>query len=354
MANPAGTSHVYVGTAARIPGAASGIFRQTVGSDRWEHLDKGLPERMDVQAITIHPTDSNLIYAGSQNGPYRSRDGGASWEKLPFPDENLEVWSILIHPRDSRIMYLGTSPVAVYRSDNGGDSWRKLPRVASPGRVKMNFPCRVTRLAIDPSNPDEIYAGLEVDGVLRSRDRGETWEDIGQDLVTLAQRPHLKSQIASDTENEGMLDTHALTVSSALPGTVFLAVRMGLFRSADRGQTWQDMEIGRFSPLTYARDVVVSPHNPSTLVAALSPAARSTDGSLYRRRSRPVVAAHRPRDQGREHDDGRRAPSARSRPGLQRRPPGPGLRHARRRQELEGMAAAAGGQGRLRGRVRVS
>ena len=79
-----------------------------------------------------------------------------------------------------------------------------------------------------------------------------------------------------------MLDTHALTVSSAQPGTVFLAVRMGLFRSADRGKTWEDMEIGRFSPLTYARDVVVSPHNPKTLVAALSPAARSTDGSLFR------------------------------------------------------------------------
>jgi photosystem II stability/assembly factor-like uncharacterized protein len=281
MANPSGTSHVYVGTAARVPGALSGIFRQSVGSDQWERLTKGLPERMDVQAITIHPNDSSVIYAGSQDGPYRSRDGGASWEKLPFPDHGLEVWSILIHPRDPRTMYLGTSPVAVYRSDNGGDSWRKLPRVASPGRVKMNFPCRVTRLAIDPSSPDEIYAGLEVDGVLRSRDRGETWEDIGDDLVKLAQRPHLKSRIASDTENEGMLDTHALTVSSAQPGTVFLAVRMGLFRSADRGTTWQDMEIGRFSPLTYARDVVVSPHNARTLVAALSPAARSTDGSLY-------------------------------------------------------------------------
>ena len=186
MANPSGTSHVYVGTAARIPGALGGIFRHTVGSDQWELLGKGLPERMDVQAITIHPTDSSVIFAGSQNGPYRSRDGGASWEKLPFPDEGLEVWSILVHPRDPRTMYLGTSPVAVYRSDNGGDTWRKLPGVTSPGRVKMNFPCRVTRLAIDPSNPDEVYAGLEVDGVLRSRDRGETWEDVGQDLVKLA------------------------------------------------------------------------------------------------------------------------------------------------------------------------
>src|SRR5207244_11471702 len=124
-----------------------------------------------------------------------------------------------------------------------------------------------------------VYARLEVEGVISSPDPGETWEDVGQDLVNLAQRPDLKSKIGSDTENEGMLDSHALTVSSALPGTVFLAVRMGLFRSTDRGSTWQDMEIGRFSPLTYARDVVVSPHNPRTLVAAVSPADRSTDGS---------------------------------------------------------------------------
>src|SRR3989442_5091801 len=145
----------------------------------------------------------------------------------------------------------------------------------------MGFPCRVPGLGIDPTYPDEIYAGLEVDGVLRSRDRGETWEDVGHDLVKLAERPHLKSRIASDTENEGMLDSHALTVSSAQPGTVFLAVRMGLFRSADRGQTWQDMEIGRFSPLTYARDVQVSPHNARTLWAALIPAPRNKDRSLY-------------------------------------------------------------------------
>ena len=178
MANSSGLSHVYVGAAARMRGALSGIFRQSAGSDHWELLRKGLPERMDVQTITIHPTDANVIFAGSQNGPYRSRDRGDSWEKLPFPDPGLEVWSILIHPRDPRVMYLGTSPVAIYRSDNGGDSWRKLPRVISPNRVQMGFPCRVIRMAIDPSNPDEVYAGLEVDGVLRSRDRGDSWEKL--------------------------------------------------------------------------------------------------------------------------------------------------------------------------------
>src|SRR5260370_16760774 len=79
-----------------------------------------------------------------------------------------------------------------------------------------------------------------------------------------------------------MLDGHALTCSAAAPGTVFLANRMGLFRSNDRGEHWQDMEINRFSPLTYGRDIRVSPHDPKVMYACLSPAARSTDGSIYR------------------------------------------------------------------------
>jgi photosystem II stability/assembly factor-like uncharacterized protein len=137
-------------------------------------------------------------------------------------------------------------------------------------------------MTADPSNPDEIYAGVEVGGVMRSLDGGETWSDCSEHLVKLAEQQHLKSKIGSDTEIEGMMDTHALTMSAAQPGTVFLAVRMGLFRSADRGMTWEDMQIGRFSPLTYARDVQVAPQNSRVIYACLSPAARSRDGSLYR------------------------------------------------------------------------
>jgi hypothetical protein len=59
---------------------------------------------------------------------------------------------------------------------------------------------------------------------------------------------------------------------------------MGLFRSIDRGVSWEDMEIGRFSPLTYSRDIRVAPQDPRTLYACFSPAARSEDGSVYRSR----------------------------------------------------------------------
>ncbi len=78
------------------------------------------------------------------------------------------------------------------------------------------------------------------------------------------------------------MDTHALAVSPSLPGTVFLANRMGLFRSPDRGETWLPMDIGRFSDLTYARDLKVFPHDPHTFLAALSDSAGGNAGSLYR------------------------------------------------------------------------
>jgi len=286
MAHPAGPSHVFVGAArelgARDPSRPpGGLYRWSAGAGRPERLTKGLPDPVDVQAITPHPTDPGVIYLGTRSGPYRTTDRGERWERLAFP-EGVEVWSILVHPTDPRILYAGTSPVGVYRSDNGGETWRRLPKAVQPDRVTMAFPCRVMRLAADPARPDEIYAALEVGGAMRTLDGGETWEDCSADLLKLAERPHLKSRIQSDTDTEGMLDGHALTVSAARPGTVFLAVRMGLFRSADRGASWADMEVGRFSPLTYARDVRVSPHDPRVLYACLSPAARSEDGSLYR------------------------------------------------------------------------
>jgi photosystem II stability/assembly factor-like uncharacterized protein len=172
--------------------------------------------------------------------------------------------------------------VGIYRSDDEGASWRRLPNAVQVERVKMPFACRVMRIAIDPAQPEHIYAALEVGGAMRSLDGGETWGDCSDDLVKLSELPHLKSRIVSDTEMEGMLDGHALCVSAAAPGTVILALRMGLFRSTDRGAHWKDMEVGRFSPLTYGRDIRVSPQDPKVLYACLSPAARSEDGSLYR------------------------------------------------------------------------
>jgi photosystem II stability/assembly factor-like uncharacterized protein len=260
----------------------SGVFCGGNGDAGWELKNKGLPDDVHVQAITVHPSNPDVVYAGTQNGPYRSTDRGERWERMPFPADGGQVWSVLVHPTDPRTLLVGTSPVGIYRSDDEGRSWRKLPNAVQVERVKMPFACRVMRIAVDPAQPRHIYAALEVGGAMRSLDGGETWSDCSADLVKLSELPHLKSRIVSDSEMEGMLDGHALCVSAAAPDTVILALRMGLFRSTDRGAHWKDMEVGRFSPLTYGRDIRVSPHDPRVLYACLSPAARSQDGSLYR------------------------------------------------------------------------
>jgi photosystem II stability/assembly factor-like uncharacterized protein len=274
-------THVYAGTARSMGATIGGIFRQAVGENRWEHLTNGLPEDADVHAITVHPENLDVVYVGSTKGAYRSTNRGASWERLRLP-EHADIWSICIHPKNPRVVYAGASPPGVYRSEDGGDIWRKTADPGLPDRVIMGFACRVMRLDVDPNSGNDVYATLEANGTMRSRNGGETWEDCTADLIRFCEDPKYRSRIASQTEIEGMLDGHALAVSAAAPGTVFLANRMGLFRSDDRGEHWRDMEINRFSPLTYGRDIRVSPHDPKVMYTCLSPAARSTDGSIYR------------------------------------------------------------------------
>jgi photosystem II stability/assembly factor-like uncharacterized protein len=274
----AGAGHYVSGSGAK---SAGGLFRRSAGDGEWQTLTRGLPENVEARAFAVHPREPGVVYAGTQDGPYRTTDGGERWERLGFPDRGATVWSLAFHPTRPQVMYAGVAPVAIYRSEDGGDNWRKLPGARSPGHCEMGFPTRVTRVVADPAAPDVVYAALEVSGVIRSDDGGETWTDLSQPLIRLADAPHLKSRIGSDLDAEGMLDSHAFAVSAAAPASAFLAVRMGVFRTDDRGGSWRDIEVGRYSPLTYCRDVIVSPHDPRRLYACFSDSSRGRQGTLY-------------------------------------------------------------------------
>ena len=133
-----------------------------------------------------------------------------------------------------------------------------------------------------PGDPDTLYAAMEFGGMMTSHDGGESWDDHGGPLVELSKQPHLSSAIVSDNTAEGMLDGHALTVTAADPDSVLMALRMGLFETRDGGGTWRDLEAKNFSPTTYGRDIRTAPSEPGTIYAALSVAAASEDGGLYR------------------------------------------------------------------------
>jgi photosystem II stability/assembly factor-like uncharacterized protein len=277
-----GVSQVYAGVVRSVEGGRGGVFRQAAAEKRWEAVTEGLPEGTEVHAITVHPDDPDLVFIGTTRGAFRSANRGDSWQRLALPNPTADVWSITVHPSDRRTIFAGFGPIGVYRSDDGGDRWQQLADPGLPDRVHMTFPCRVMRLDIDPARPDDVYACIEANGAMKSRDRGESWEDLTEDLLRFTAEQKYKSRIVSQTDVEGMLDGHALACSAAAPGTVFLANRMGLFRSDDGGAHWADIEVGRFSPLTYGRDLRVSPHDPKVLYAALSPAFRSYDGGIFR------------------------------------------------------------------------
>ena len=279
MADP---SNIYVGVAGYFgkpdnPGRV-GVFQRAARGGEWKHV------LGNVEAFTVfvHPGDPRKVFAGTSDGVWLSTDAGASFKRADFPDAKKQVWSFMVDGQDPTKMLTDASPIDVYRSADGGLSWRKLATPKVGEHCKGPFSSRVMRFAQNPRKPDEVYAALEINGVMRSLDGGETWADCSAGLIKLSEREHLKSKIVSDTTAEGMLDGHAVTINPAAPDSPILALRMGLFRTTDHGQTWEDMEIKRFSPVTYGRDIKVSTAEPNTLYAALSVAASSHDGALYR------------------------------------------------------------------------
>ena len=276
-------SNIYAGVAGYFgrpndPGAV-GVFRRRADGGDWEHV----LATHEVHAVFVHPEDPDLVFAGTGDGVWRSADRGESFRRADFPGDGGQVWSFLAIDEEPDRMYAGGSPLGVFRSEDRGASWRRLPAPEIRQRCACPFSPRVMRMAQRPGRPDEIYAALEIAGSIRTTDGGETWEDLGEDLVRLSDRPHLRSAIVQkETHVEGMLDGHAIAISPATPDTPIIALRMGLFRAHDGGRRWEDLEVGRFSPTTYARDIKVSPHDPGTFFAALSVAADSRDGGVYR------------------------------------------------------------------------
>ena len=278
-------SFVYAGSAkwvaASIPDHKFGLFRLDTDVDQWERLSDGLPDDVEIRHMSFSDAAPGTLYVGTQCGPYRSEDAGESWTALALPSETAVVWSLLLHPKDPKILYAGTEAQGVFRTENGGNNWSQLPVPTPEGYCDIGFPSRTVRMALDPANPDEIYAGIEVGGLLRSLDAGETWTDSGQDFFRLAaeENPEMEGGKGNVV---GMMDTHSVSCSAAVPGTVFFANRLGIYRSDDKGDSWRNIDVGRFSDLTYSRDIQVSRHDPNVLFAAFSIASVSDAGSLYR------------------------------------------------------------------------
>lgn len=238
--------HPYTPTVAYL-GARRAVYKTIDGGQSWvRHELPGLPpnNEMRVHAIAIDPDDPRVVYAGPgtwdfTGGPeygwlFRSLDGGESWNPLTITLPISAVTDIEIDPTDSQTIYVATGRrflastdhgTGVLKTSDGGESW---------AFVNEGLTCRsVTRLAINPEDPQILYAGAALEentaesGVYRTADGGEHWEQV-----------------------IGGLQVSGLAIDPLVTTTVYVgAYGSGLFRSTDDGAHWE-REGGSFGRLS--------------------------------------------------------------------------------------------------------
>jgi len=196
-----------------------------------------------AQCLAVDPADSDTVYVGlGDGGVRRSSDGGRTWVDCALPAP--QVFSIAVSAADGAV-YAGTEPSALYRSDDRGESWRELTGLLElPSRPTWSFPPRpwtshVRWIAPSPHDADVVLAGIELGGLMRSTDGGETWQD---------QRPGSQP------------DVHSLAWHPQVEGRAYEAGGGGAAWSEDAGDTWAPADDGRDRHYTWS--VAVDPADP--------------------------------------------------------------------------------------------
>ena len=153
-----------------------------------------------AQCLALDPSDRDVVYAGlREDGVRRTTDGGESWSDCELPAPG--VFSLAVSAADGAV-YAGTEPSALYRSDDRGETWVELTGLFEPpSRPTWSFPPRpwtshVRWIAPSPHDADLLLVGIELGGLMRSTDRGETWHDhrpgcaAGRPLARVASTRH--------------------------------------------------------------------------------------------------------------------------------------------------------------------
>jgi photosystem II stability/assembly factor-like uncharacterized protein len=295
---PSNTDHVWVGTGEQWPrnsvSVGNGVYRSTDAGLRWKHL--GLEKTERIADVVIHPTDENTVYVAAlgqlwgpneERGVFKTTDGGESWEKVLYIDENTgaadlsldvnnpevlyaSMWSFRRRPFTFDSGFTGTS--GLYKTTDGGAKWEELSIVSDEklGRIAV---------AVAPSNSQMVYASVETGnndnkGFYRSEDGGATWTLTDQSFNTYV-RPFYFSEIEVDPSNDsivakagytGIISKNAGNSFSSLDGRahpdfhdiwinpengqhIRVATDGGVFESYDQGKNlrmWQNIPVSQF------------------------------------------------------------------------------------------------------------
>ena len=292
---PSNPNTIYVGSGEglRRPdlSVGNGIYKSTDAGRTWQHLgqrDGALRDAQQIGSILVDPKDANRVFVAAlghpygpnaERGVYRSVDGGETWQKVLYKDDNTGAIDLVFDPRNSQVifadMWASRRPPwttggsydgpgsGLYKSTDGGDHWRQITKGLPTEADKFG---RIG-LAVSQSEPDRMYALVDArnsGGVYRSDDAGESWQLVntedrvwgrGDDFACVRVDPRNKDVIyvantstyRSDDAGKNFTaikgapggdDYHTIWINPENPDIIALGVDQGATISVNRGQTW--------------------------------------------------------------------------------------------------------------------
>ncbi|MEO6334027.1 MAG: YCF48-related protein [Pyrinomonadaceae bacterium] len=187
---------------------AGGFFKTVDGGATWKEAKDLKGEA--IHAMTQAKDDPNLLYVGTTNGVFVSKDSGDDWEKISSSTMPVNLNSMAVDPRRGSTIYAGTN-WRPYKSTDGGQSWRLI-------KAGMIDDSDVFAVTIDPRNAEHVIASA-CSGIYESFSGGDNWKKI-QGIPSQSRR------------------TRDLVQHPTIPGTVFAATTEGFWMTSNGGKTW--------------------------------------------------------------------------------------------------------------------
>ncbi|HTI10201.1 MAG TPA: hypothetical protein VL832_16650 [Puia sp.] len=268
-----------------------GLWKTMDGGNNWKNVSDGFFGG-GVGAVSVAPSDETIVYAGegectlrnnvSENlgGIWRTDNGGRTWKNLGLKDSR-HIERILIHPKDPDIVWVAVmghlfgpnTERGVFKTTDGGKSWKKV--------LFVNDQTACSELVMEPGNPSVLYAGMwhvkrtpysmesggEGSGIYKSTDGGETWTNLS----------------ANKGLPKGIWGAVNVATTAANPDKVYAMVENangGLFISSDKGATWTKVnsENNIRQRAWYYNKVYVDPKNENLIYCLNVEMLNSIDG----------------------------------------------------------------------------
>jgi photosystem II stability/assembly factor-like uncharacterized protein len=242
-----------------------GVYKSTDAGKTWKNI--GLEKTRHISDIAIHPANADVVYVAAQGalhgpsadrGVYKSTDGGVTWKKTLYVDENTGVSSLSMDVTNPRILYAATwqhrrypwkvesggPGCAIWKSTDSGETWNKIIDGLPKEMGKIG-------VSVSRANPNRVYAIIEAEktkaGLYRSDDGGKKWNHMSSDH-TITARSWYYMEVFADPVN----------------ADVVYVLNAPMTRSIDGGRTFSTIRVGHGD----THDLWINPKNNANLALA--------------------------------------------------------------------------------------